>query len=342
MMGIAPIGRAFFLGEEKNMWLYLLAMIVGLSVLVYSADVFIDGASHLAKKFHVPKVIIGMFIIGVGTSAPEMVVSVLSAMEGSSGLALGNAYGSNVVNITLVLGLTAAISPLFIQPTVIKKDFIWLFAITALALWQLWDKQLSRFEGFILLFVLSVLLTQQFIEARKSAKDSAAALAEEELSQLQEIKIPLALAKLTGGLIALIISSRLIVWGAVELAQLWGLSELIIGLTIVAIGTSLPELVSSVMAARRGEHEMALGNVIGSNIFNTLAVVGLASAISPFNIAPEILHRDIFVMVALTVLLFVLCLWALRNGGRMDRSAGAILTASFIAYTLWLLHDALT
>lgn len=342
MMGIAPIRARFFLGEEKNMWLYLLVMIVGLSVLVYSADVFIDGASHLAKKFHVPKVIIGMFIIGVGTSAPEMVVSVLSAMEGSSGLALGNAYGSNVVNITLVLGLTAVISPLLIQPTVVKKDFIWLFAITALALWQLWDKQLSRFEGFILLFVLFVLLTQQFIEARKSAKDSAAALAEEELSQLQEIKIPLALAKLTGGLIALIISSRLIVWGAVELAQLWGLSELIIGLTIVAIGTSLPELVSSVMAARRGEHEMALGNVIGSNIFNTLAVVGLASAISPFNIAPEILHRDIFVMVALTVLLFVLCLWALRNGGRMGRSAGAILTASFIAYTLWLLHDALT
>lgn len=342
MMGIAPIRARFFLGEEKNMWLYLLAMIVGLSVLVYSADVFIDGASHLAKKFHVPKVIIGMFIIGVGTSAPEMVVSVLSAMEGSSGLALGNAYGSNVVNITLVLGLTTVISPLFIQPTVVKKDFIWLFAITALALWQLWDKQLNRFEGFILLFVLFVLLTQQFIKARKSAKDSAAALAEEELSQLQEIKIPLALAKLTGGLIALIISSRLIVWGAVELAQLWGLSELIIGLTIVAIGTSLPELVSSVMAARRGEHEMALGNVIGSNIFNTLAVVGLASAISPFNIAPEILRRDIFVMVALTVLLFVLCLWALRNGGRMDRSAGAILTASFIAYTLWLLHDALT
>lgn len=324
------------------MLLSLLAVVVGLAILVYSADVFIDGAVAVATKYHMPKMLIGALIIGVGTSAPELVVSALSALSGSPGLALGNAYGSNIVNIMLVLGLTLLISPITIQKQVVKSDFLWLIVVTILSVFLLLDGHLGRLDALILIAAMLVNITAQIMSARKS-KQSLTEQAQNggELLNPNNIKIGQSLLKLVAGLVILILSSRLIVWGAVELAKLWGLPDLIIGLTIVAIGTSLPELVSSIIAARRGEFEMALGNVLGSNLFNTLAVVGLAAIIAPMQVSAEIISRDVVVMCAITTALFLLCLNALRTNGKIGRLAGAFLVLCFIGYSSWLAVSAL-
>jgi len=294
------------------MALAIIAVIIGLAVLVWSADTFIDGATSLAVRFNMPSFLIGVVILGIGTSAPELVVSALAAVAGSPDLALGNAYGSNIINITLVLGVTALISPILIRANVIRHDLILLLAVTALAAFQLLDGNLSMTDGIVLIAsLIGVLLIQIFL----SLRNNTAA----DVDAPKDINIAKALATLTLGLVLLIVSSRSIVWGAVELATLWGMSELLIGLTIVAIGTSLPELVASVAAARRGEHDMALGNVIGSNLFNTLGVVGVATVISPIkNIAPEILSRDVLMMAGVTLLLFVLAIIAYNQWSRID------------------------
>ncbi|MCC3309367.1 calcium/sodium antiporter [Psychrobacter sanguinis] len=312
------------------MALAIIAVIIGLAVLVWSADTFIDGATSLAVRFNMPSFLIGVVILGIGTSAPELVVSALAAVAGSPDLALGNAYGSNIINITLVLGVTALISPILIRANVIRHDLILLLAVTALAAFQLLDGNLSMTDGIVLIAsLIGVLLIQIFL----SLRNNTAA----DVDAPKDINIAKALATLTLGLVLLIVSSRSIVWGAVELATLWGMSELLIGLTIVAIGTSLPELVASVAAARRGEHDMALGNVIGSNLFNTLGVVGVATVISPIkNIAPEILSRDVLMMAGVTLLLFVLAIIAYNRQGEMKRGSGLVLILTFIGYSVWL------
>lgn len=312
------------------MLLAIIAMIVGIALLVYSAEFFIEGSSGIALKFGMPKLLVGMLVIGVGTSAPEIVVSVLSTLNGAPGLALGNAYGSNITNITLVLGATALVSPLFIQKSLVKSDFLILIGITALAIFQLLDGQVSRLDGAILLGALAVFLAFQIYMAKlgKSASD--------DVPDTVDFRMGVAVAKLIGGLVVLVLSSRLVVWGAVEIAKIAGLSELIIGLTIVAIGTSLPELVSSIIAVRKGEDEMALGNVIGSNIFNTLAVVGIPAAIMPMAVAQEVVSRDMIVMGGVTGLLFILCLLAVRGSQKLGRGVGAVLLSIFIGYTVWL------
>jgi len=312
------------------MALAIIAVIIGLAVLVWSADTFIDGATSLAVRFNMPSFLIGVVILGIGTSAPELVVSALAAVAGSPDLALGNAYGSNIINITLVLGVTALISPILIRANVIRHDLILLLAVTALAAFQLLDGNLSRTDGIVLIAsLIGVLLIQIFL----SLRNNTAA----DVDAPKDINIAKALATLTLGLVLLIVSSRSIVWGAVELATLWGMSELLIGLTIVAIGTSLPELVASVAAARRGEHDMALGNIIGSNLFNTLGVVGVATVISPIkNIAPEILSRDVLMMAGITLLLFVLAIIAYNRQGEMKRGSGLVLILTFIGYSVWL------
>lgn len=312
------------------MLLAMIAMIVGIALLVYSAEFFIEGSSTLALRFGMPKLLVGMLVIGIGTSAPEIVVSVLSALNGSPGLALGNAYGSNITNITLVLGATALISPLFIQKSLVKGDFLILIGVTALAIFQLLDGQVSRLDGVILLGALAVFLVFQIYMAKLNKSDN------DELPNMAGFKMNTALAKLIGGLAVLVLSSRLVVWGAVEIAKIAGLSELIIGLTIVAVGTSLPELVSSIIAARKGEDEMALGNVIGSNIFNTLAVVGVPAVIAQMTVAKEVVSRDMVVMAGVTLLLFVLCVFAVRGGQKLGRGVGGVLLSIFVAYTAWL------
>ena len=312
------------------MALAIIAVIIGLAVLVWSADTFIDGATSLAVRFNMPSFLIGVVILGIGTSAPELVVSALAAVAGSPDLALGNAYGSNIINITLVLGVTAFISPILIRANVIRHDLILLLAVTALAAFQLLDGNLSLTDGIVLIAsLIGVLLIQIFL----SLRNNIAA----DVDAPKDINIAKALTTLTLGLVLLIVSSRSIVWGAVELATLWGMSELLIGLTIVAIGTSLPELVASVAAARRGEHDMALGNVIGSNLFNTLGVVGVATVISPIkNVAPEILSRDVLMMAGVTLLLFVLAIIAYNRQGEMKRGSGLVLILTFIGYSVWL------
>ena len=324
------------------MWLAVIAILIGLAILVWSADVFIDGATALAKKFGVPSFLIGVLILGIGTSAPEMVVSVLAALEGSPELALGNAYGSNIINIALVLGATVLISPIVIRKSIVKRDLPILLLITVVAAWQLIDGTLSQADGIILLVVLAAVLGLQIIlSVREGYHEHEDETATDSVSadQIEQSTLR-GLGSLLIGMLMLVISSRAIVWGAVELATLWGMSELIIGLTIVAVGTSLPELVSSLSAARKGEHDMALGNIIGSNIFNTLGVVGLASIIAPIAVNPTILSRDVLAMGLLTTLLVILCAFAFAVKRHFGRVSGSTLVLFFVGYTAWLIQTA--
>ncbi|MGB3109379.1 MAG: calcium/sodium antiporter [Psychrobacter alimentarius] len=321
------------------MWLAVIAILIGLAILVWSADVFIDGATTLAKKFSVPSFLIGVLILGIGTSAPEMVVSVLAAIEGSPELALGNAYGSNIINIALVLGATVLISPIIIRKAIVKRDLPILVGITAIAAWQLRDGALSAIDGIVLVVLLIVVLGMQiFLSLREGYHEHE----DDVLTEIDEKKAEQSVARGLGslfiGILMLVVSSRAIVWGAVELATFWGLSELIIGLTIVAVGTSLPELVSSLSAARKGEHDMALGNIIGSNIFNTLGVVGLAALIAPITVNPVILSRDVLTMGLITLLLVALCVYVYMTKRKFGRLSGTTLVLFFVGYTGWLIQ----
>ena len=323
------------------MWLAVITVLIGLGILVWSADMFIDGATTLANSLGVPSFLIGVVILGLGTSAPEMVVSVLAALEGSPELALGNAYGSNIMNIALVLGTTTLISPIIIHKSIVKRDLPLLLVITILAAWQLRDGQLSQSDGIILLLGLAAVLIFQIVMNLRSSRQEDKKIASKnnehsENKDRQSAGIFRGLASLIIGMSILILSSRAIVWGAVELATFWGLSELIIGLTVVAVGTSLPELVASLSAARKGEHDMALGNIIGSNIFNTLGVVGLAALIAPISADPIILTRDVLAMALLTLLLVVLCVFPYIKKRSFGRTSGAILLLFFIGYSILL------
>lgn len=313
-----------------------LAIVAGLLLLVWSADRFVDGAAATAQHFGMSPLLIGMVIVGFGTSAPEMVVSVLAAVQGNPGIALGNAYGSNITNIALILGITALISPIAIQPQIIRREMPVLLAVTVLAVWQLWDGYLSFADGIVLSATLVLLMGWTTLRSMKGSDNFARDIADELADSDNKIPLRRALFWLVLGLAILILSSRLLVWGAVVIAQALGVSDLIIGLTVVAIGTSLPELASSVIAARKGEHDIAVGNIIGSNLFNTLAVVGLAAAIHPMPVASEVLARDAAVMAGLTLLLFVFA-W---SGRRIIRPEGAVLLTAYAGYTAYLVATA--
>ena len=312
-----------------------LAILAGLLLLVWSADRFVAGASATAQHFAVPPLLVGMLIVGFGTSAPEMVVSVLAASQGNPGLALGNAWGSNIVNMALILGITALIAPILVRSVILRKELPILMAVTALSALLVWDGVLSRLDAAVLLLVFGTLVTWSIVEARSGGGD---ALATETATELEAHPMPIrrALMWLGLGLLLLVGSSRLLVWGAVSIAQSLGVSDLIIGLTVVAIGTSLPELASCVAAARKGEHDIALGNVLGSGLFNTLAVVGLAGVIAPMDIGTDVLTRDLPMMAGLTVLLFAMG-WGFRGPGRINRLEALVLLALYVGYTGWLL-----
>jgi cation:H+ antiporter len=312
-----------------------LAVLAGLVLLVWSADRFVDGASATAHHFAMPPLLVGMLIVGFGTSAPEMVVSVLAASQGSPGLALGNAWGSNILNMAFILGITALITPIAVQSVILRKELPILIAVTALSALLVWDGLLTRWDAVLLLAVFGGLIAWSIVAARGQSRDS---LALETATELSAGAMPLnrALLWLGLGLLVLVGSSRLLVWGAVTIAQTLGVSDVVIGLTVVAIGTSLPELASCVVAARKGEDDIALGNVLGSSLFNTLAVVGLAAVIAPMDIEPTLLTRDLPVMAGLTVLLFFLG-WGFRGPGRINRFEGGLLVAIYLGYTAWLL-----
>jgi cation:H+ antiporter len=315
-----------------------LAVFAGLVLLVWSADRFVDGSAAAARHFGMPPLLIGMVIVGFGTSAPEMLVSALAAMQNTPGIALGNAYGSNITNIALILGITALLSPIAVHSQVLRKELPILTAVTLLAGYQLWDGELTRIDALVLLGVFAGLMAWTIWQGLRKKTDALGQEMEAELTG-QTMPMNRALFWVVVGLLLLIVSSRILVWGAVEIAHGFGVSDLIIGLTIVAVGTSLPELASSVIAARKGEHDIALGNILGSNLFNTLAVVGIAGVIRPMSVAPEVLSRDILVMAALTLALFVIG-WGVRGPGRINRLEGAALMACYVGYTVYLVVGA--
>ncbi|GLI32784.1 hypothetical protein DAMNIGENAA_02170 [Desulforhabdus amnigena] len=311
-----------------------IAVAFGLALLVWSADRFVEGSASTACHFGMPPLMIGMVIVGFGTSAPEMVVSALAASQGNPGIAVGNAYGSNITNIALILGLTALIRPIAVHSQVLRKELPILTTITALAAWQLWDGEISRIDAFVLLGAFGGLMAWSIWQGMQKKADALGREMEQEL-EVHIMPIRRAIFWLVIGLIVLIVSSRILVWGAVEIAQGFGVSDLIIGLTIVAVGTSLPELASSIIATRKGEHDIALGNVLGSNLFNTLAVVGIAGMIHPITVGPEVFSRDILVMATLTVSLFVIG-YGVHGLGRINRFEGGALLLSYVGYTAYL------
>jgi len=316
------------------MTLPVISIVFGLVLLVWSADRFVEGAACVARHFGMPPLLIGMVIVGFGTSAPEMVVSAISAAQGNPGIALGNAYGSNITNIALILGVTALISPIAVHSQVLRKELPILAVMTLLAAGQLWDGTITRFEAVVLLLVFAGLMGWTIWQGLRKRVDPLGAEIEQELDA-HPMPIKRAFFWLAAGLLLLIGSSRMLVWGAVEIAHFLGVSDLIIGLTIVAVGTSLPELASSIIAARKGEHDIALGNIIGSNLFNTLAVVGIAGAIHPLTVGPEVFSRDLMVMGGLTLSLFLLG-WGFRGPGRINRWEGGALFCAYFGYNAYL------
>lgn len=317
-----------------------LAIVGGLALLLWSADRFVEGSAVTARHLGMPPLLIGMVVVGFGTSAPEMVVSTLAALQDNPGIALGNAYGSNITNIALILGLTALLSPIAVHSQVLRKELPVLTAVTALAAWQVHDAALTRVDALVLLGVFAALMGWTIYQGMKKPADTLGAEIEAELVQ-HDMPIARAVLWLVIGLLLLIASSRILVWGAIEIAQGFGISDLVIGLTVIAVGTSLPELASSLIAARKGEHDIALGNILGSNLFNTLAVVGIAGVIAPMQVAREVFTRDMLVMSLLTVSLFIIG-YGFRGPGRINRVEGALLLAAFIAYTLYLVSTTFT
>lgn len=323
------------------MALPLLMIVIGLIVLVWSADLFVEGAAALARFWGLSTLLIGIVVIGFGTSAPELSVSALSALQGNPGIALGNAYGSNITNIALILGVTALISPIVVQSKIIKLELPLLFLVTLFVITHLYDGQLSRFDAGLELVVFFGVMAWMVVQGLDKKAERSDVLGEEVEDELDEQALTFAqsVVWVVGGLIFLVISSRMLVWGAVSVARDLGVSDLVIGLTVVAIGTSLPELASSIVAARKGEHDLALGNIIGSNLFNTLAVVGLAGVIQPMAIPAEIISRDWPLMALLTASLFVLGYTRNQEQGRITRVEGGVLVLVYMAYTAYLINS---
>ena len=317
--------------------LIVLAIIGGLVLLVWSAERFVDGAAASSRRLGVSPLLIGMLVLGFGTSAPELMVSALAAGQGNPGLALGNAYGSNIANIGLILGLVALISPLSVHSGVIRRELPLLGGMTLLSALLMWGGMIGRMEGSLLLVLLAAFILLSILQARRAAPDALAVETEESLA-VHPMSLRAGLVWTLVGLLLLIVSSRILVWGAVAIAQGFGVSDLIIGLTVVAVGTSLPELASSVSALRRGEHDLVLGNVVGSNLFNTLGVVGLAAVIRPIEVGSEVLLRDWSLMAVMTALMVVFAMGWRGRPGRINRLEGAVLLSLFLGYMLFMIR----
>ena len=315
-----------------------LAIITGFILLIWSADRFIIGAAATARNFDVPPLIIGLTIVGFGTSAPEMMVAGFASFGGSPSMAIGNALGSNITNITLVLGVAALITPLDVHSRILKKELPILLFSSLVLLALLSDMTLGRIDGFILLGLLCLLMW--WITWQGIRNQSTDALSEEYIEELPgEMSTSHALFWLVAGLVLLTISSKILVWGAVNIATAFGVSELIIGLTVIAIGTSLPELAASITGALKNEHDIAIGNVVGSNLFNTLGVLAIPGLVHPATLAEGIMERDIPVVFILTISLFIMA-YGFRGQGRINRVEGGILLSAFIAYQLLLFFTA--
>ena len=313
------------------MFLALVKLVIGFLLLVKGADCFVDGASSVAKKFRIPAFVIGLTIVAFGTSAPELAVSITAAMKGSNDIAIGNVVGSNIFNTLVVLGASAAITPIAVDKGMIKRDYpLSIFAavlLGVLAMDTIFFKadamSLGRLDGIILLIAFAgfmVMTVKAGMEGRTE---------EEEVEAMPMIK---ALIFIVLGLVGIVWGGDLSVEGAKEIARFFGLSEAIIGLTIVALGTSLPELVTSIIAAKKGESDIAVGNVIGSNIFNIFLILGVSSTILPMNVSNTYLY-DIAMLVAVMVLTYL----PIAKTKKVTRSMGIIMILVYVAYTVYLI-----
>jgi cation:H+ antiporter len=315
-----------------------MAIIAGFILLIWSADRFITGAAATAQNLKVPPLLIGLTIVGFGTSSPEMMVAGFAAVDGSPAMAIGNALGSNITNITLVLGVSALIAPLDVHSRIIKQELPILLLATLVAFALLLDNHLGRFDGFVLFGLLCLLMWWITRQAIRNQPDDV--LADEYLEELPaEISLPRAIFWLIAGLVLLTLSSKILVWGAVNIAVGLGVSELIIGLTIIAIGTSLPELAASISGALKNEHDIAVGNIVGSNLFNTLGVLAIPGVIKPSPLEAGILARDLPLMLIITTVLFIMA-YGFRAEGRINRLEGSLLLSAFIAYQCLLFFTA--
>ena len=343
-------------------WLSLIFMLGGLAVLAWSSDVFVDGAAALAKALGISPFIIGMVIIGFGTSAPELCVSTMSGLSGHANLSLGNAYGSCIFNIAVILGVAVLIFPLVVKPSVSFIAGPGLALVSLFSMWILKDGVCSRTEAIILLTAFFIVLPLYcWYDQKTKDGDDAEGVREStdkvdakwkqdpRYKRILRLRLAVSFAKVLVGLGMMIGSSHILVWGAVDFAKFCGVSDLVIGLTIVAAGTSLPELASAVASARRGEHEFVLGNIVGSNLFNTLAVVGLATVISPLVPGPNgepafsryVLVRDLPLVTALSLsITFFGINWKHPKwpGAVQWKEASAWILV-FVAYTLLMFYQ---
>lgn len=311
------------------MLVFTSALVIGFALLMWSANSFTDNALGIAAKLNISKVVVGIVILGFGTSAPELLVSGLSAWQGNPGIAIGNAIGSNITNILLILGITLCIIPLIVNYRVLKRDFSFLIGATILFALLIIDKTLNFFDGIILVGALILILSAL---AHFEMKESA----NREITTSETIKsLPSLFISIVFGLVILLISSKLVVWAAASIAEAFGVSDLIIGLTVIAFGTSLPELATCVASALKKHGELAIGNVIGSNIFNTLGVTGAASLIANYSIPQQIYQRDFPVMLIATIILFLLA-WVYVKKNSIPRSFGIIFATGYIAYIAYI------
>ena len=305
----------------------VLFLVLGFVMLVKGADWFVDGAAGIAGRMGIPQLIIGLTIVALGTSAPEAAVSISAAVRGSADITIGNILGSNIMNTLVILGLASVIVPIAVAKSTIKYEIPFMIAVTALILGIGFDGSISRFDGVILAIAFIVYLGYMFVSARKSGGEESG---EEEPTKKRPVWMLLLFTVV--GLVMIVFGSDFAVDGATGIAARLGMSERMIGLTVVALGTSLPELFTSVMAARKGNADIAIGNIVGSNIFNILFVVGMSALIIPVPFASEFVIDSLFVLASA-----VLLLGCVVSKKKLTRAGGVALLGLYVVYFVYLL-----
>ncbi|RYU69131.1 calcium/sodium antiporter [Aliivibrio finisterrensis] len=312
-----------------------LLLIAGLSLLVWGADKLVFGSAALAKNYGISPLVIGMTILAMGSSAPEMMVSAAAALDGKTDTAVGNVIGSNIANIALILGITALIKPLAISSAIIRRELPLMLMVTMLAGGIMFNNYLGFYEGVLLIALFGVFIIAM-LYISKSEQQNGDILLEEQESEIPEgVDNKIALFWVIVGLILLPVGANMLIDNAVVIAKFFGMSDLVIGLTIIALGTSLPELAASVAGVLKGEDDMAAGNIIGSNVFNILAVMGIPALINPSEISPDLMNRDFYVMMGVSVLLLFMALGKSRSINRVE---GGILVTCFLVYQGYLFY----
>jgi cation:H+ antiporter len=322
----------------------IVILVLSLITLVWSADKFVYGASSLASNLGVSPMIIGLTIVAMGSSAPEMMVAAAAAMNGNPDTAVGNAIGSNITNIALVLGMTVLIKPLSITSGTIKQELPLLLVLSFFTYFLFSDSFFSFNEGLELMIGFFIFISVLLIKAIRERRDNTLndqMLIEAELELQEKTSMLWSVVWLVIGILVLVASAKFLVGSSIHIAKFFGVSDLVIGLTVIAIGTSLPELAASIASVLKGEDDLAMGNIIGSNIFNILAVLPFAALIAPGPINPEAIQRDIPVMLGITVLLFIISFSRKRGNFRLTRAKGGLLVLCFISYQTYLFNQVL-